>query len=117
MITENDRTLPHWIRLGKWSSKIRVDSTLIPAAAIQAKSGSYRCEQPLNPLDLGAGQTLQLYNRVVMPPTSLVSQSQLTGDYWQINCGALRDADPYLPQTLNLPQGCSYGAEVLHHVS
>jgi CRISPR-associated protein Csc1 len=94
-----------------------VDSQEIPAAAIQAQSGTYLCEHPLNPLDLAASQQLHLYNRVVMPPTSLVSQAQLSGDYWRIDCALLRERDPYLPKMLNLPRGCSYGAEVLRHVS
>ncbi|MGB0564642.1 MAG: type I-D CRISPR-associated protein Cas5/Csc1 [Spirulinaceae cyanobacterium] len=125
VIMNEERELPRWIRLGKWAAKIRVDTIEVPAAAITSQSGSYLCEQPLNPLDLTAEQTLQLYNRVVMPPTSLVSQAQLTGDYWQLGhsqsdnpaaqaWSQMRQTDPYLPKTLNLPQGCHYGAEVLN---
>lgn len=92
--------IPRWIRLGKWSAKIQVEATPIPSQAIQGKSGEYTCTHPLNPIDLPSTTRLLLYNRIVMPPVSLVHQAQLTGDYWQ------------LPE-ICLPVGVCYGASLV----
>jgi CRISPR-associated protein Csc1 len=105
-----------WIRLGKWSAKVKVKATLIPDNAIQSLSGEYICEHPLNPIDLSPDTQLILYNRVVMPPVSLVSQAQLNGSYLKLsgdNWKALKQSISYLPNEMNLPQGVSYGAKQL----
>lgn len=99
--------IPYWIRLGKWSAKIRVEAKPIPESAIQPKSGQYTCGHPLNPLDLSSLTKLLLYNRIVMPPVSLVSQAQLTGEYWELSPSA---DFPDLPKKTCLPMGVSYGA-------
>lgn len=99
--------IPHWIRLGKWSSKIRVEAKPIPESALVLKSGQYTCGHPLNPLDLPSSTRLLLYNRIVMPPVSLVSQAQLTGEYWELSPSA---EFPDLPEKTCLPMGVSYGA-------
>lgn len=96
-------TIPCWIRLGKWSAKVRVEAKPIPESAIQPKSGDYICVHPLNPLDLSSLTRLRLYNRIVMPPVSLVSQAQLMGDYWELQSSEL-------PEKICLPVGVSYGA-------
>lgn len=88
--------IPGWIRLGKWSAKVRVEKSEI--TDIKEKSGQYITKHPLNPLDLPISSKLLLYNRIVMPPVSLVSQAQLSGDYWE------------LPDKTCLPIGVSYGA-------
>lgn len=110
-------TLPQWIRLGKWAAKVRVEATLIPNKAVRSHSGQYQCHHPLNPLDLPAATRLQLYNQIVMPPVSLVSQAQLSGDYWQVSKVDLTESDfadhPILrdlPGQVCLPQGGCYGA-------
>ncbi len=95
--------IPHWIRLGKWSAKIRVDTTEI--ADFKERTGEYITKHPLNPLDLPKSSTLLLYNRIVMPPASLVSQAQISGDYWQ------------LPDHTCLPRGASYGASTFEIAS
>lgn len=112
---EDDRRKT-WIRLGKWAAKIRVSAKLIPESGIRQTSGEYTCEHPLNPIDLPHSTRLLLYNRIVMPPVSLVSQAQLTGDYWEIikpdrwtelsEWADLKD----LPSKVCLPRGISYGA-------
>jgi CRISPR-associated protein Csc1 len=86
-----------WIRLGKWAAKIRVE--VVPLSGGERRSGTFICTHPLNPLDLPPSTQLVLYNRVVMPPVSLVSQAQLQGEHW------------YLEQEdLHLPCDMSYGA-------
>lgn len=96
VITPQPIKIPRWIRLGKWSAKVRVEETQI--TDIKEGSGRYITRHPLNPLDLPTSSTLLLYNRIVMPPVSLVCQAQLSGDYWE------------LPDGTNLPIGLFYGA-------
>jgi CRISPR-associated protein Csc1 len=105
--------LPRWIRVGKWSAKVEVKSYLIPENAINQHSGEYICNHPLNPIDLPSNQQLLLYNRIVMPPVSLVSQSQLQGTYWEIqkeNCLNLPEYFTDFPKQICLPIGVNYGA-------
>ncbi len=99
--------IPYWIRLGKWSAKIRVEAKLIPESAIQRKTGKYTCGHPLNPIDLPSSTRLLLYNRIVMPPVSLVSQAQLTGEYWELSPSP---EFTELQDQICLPRGVSYGA-------
>lgn len=102
-----------WIRLGKWASKIKVDITPIPEKFIHEKSGDFLCGHPLNPIDLPAETRLQLYNRIVMPPSSLISQSKLQGLHWTINIDLknLENLDERLISlpTTSLPRDCGYG--------
>ena len=105
--------IPHWIRLGKWAAKIRVEAKLIHESLIKQNSGQYTCVHPLNPLDLRSSTRLLLYNRIVMPPVSLVSQAQLTGEYLEISPEEASE----LPNTTYLPVGASYGASSISAVS
>ncbi|MEL7070575.1 MAG: type I-D CRISPR-associated protein Cas5/Csc1 [Cyanobacteria bacterium J06581_3] len=84
-------TLPKWIRLGKWASKIRV--SYLPIADITKKTGLFNCAHPINPIDLPASTQLKLYDRIVMPPVSLVSQARLDGAYWALPDGVCLPAD------------------------
>ena len=115
IVTPNAVELPShkWIRLGKWAAKIKVEITPIPEQFIQSKSGEFVCVHPLNPIDLPSQTQLQLYNRIVMPPSSLISQAKLAGEYWQINIDLenlenLNDGLISLPTT-TLPRSCGYG--------
>jgi len=119
IIAPDNIKLPQWIRLGKWSAKIKVEIIKIPDTAIEHKSGTYICNHPLNPLDLSPNTSLLLYNRIVMPPVSLISQAQLNGEYWKSNHHKSNNNDnwedikkqhPQLPNQLTLPKGTFYGA-------
>ena len=122
IIAPDDINFPHWIRLGKWAAKIKVEVIKIPDWAIKNKSGTYICNHPLNPLDLSTNTNLLLYNRIVMSPVSLVSQAQLTGEYFKSNhfqknnqksennWETLKKQYPELPNQLTLPIGAFYGA-------
>jgi CRISPR-associated protein Csc1 len=113
LIANETLELPHWIRVGKWSAKVEVKSHLIPEQAIAQNSGEYICDQPLNPIDLPSTQQLLLYNRIVMPPVSLVSQAQLRGDYCQLkgdNWDDFRSNFLDLAKEVCLPLGVNYGA-------
>lgn len=91
------RSIPRWIRLGKWSSKLEVTVEPLEISKIKSKSGTFICRHPLNPIDLPSSTEILLYNRIVMPPVSLVSQAQLQGEYWE------------LPDKICLPKNTSYG--------
>lgn len=109
-------SIPRWIRLGKWAAKVEVKVRKIPESAIHIKSGKYACEHPLNPIDLPSEQELELYNRIVMPPSSLVSQAQLNGKYWELSgedWSSLRNQFSNLPKRVYLPIGVSYGARTI----
>lgn len=113
LMSNKQLNLPRWIRLGKWLAKVEVKSHLIPETAITTKTGEYKCTHPLNPIDLPSEQQLLLYNRIVMPPVSLVSQSQLQGNYLQLKgefWDSFRKNFRDLPQSIDLPSGVSYGA-------
>ncbi|WP_013334247.1 type I-D CRISPR-associated protein Cas5/Csc1 [Gloeothece verrucosa] len=116
---EISEEIPHWIRLGKWSAKIEVSIIPIPESLIQNKSGEYLCDHPLNPLDLSDTTQLQLYNRIVMPPVSLVSQAQLQGNYYSVlgdNWKEFKQNFPSLPEQIYLPKGAFYGARYMANV-
>lgn len=120
IMTANPLAVPRWIRLGKWMAKVRVDAKLIPDKAMQLKSGSYSCPHPLNPIDLPSHQQLRMYDRIVMPPTSLVTQTQLEGEHWQLSgqdWENFAQEFPELPEKkLCLPSGMSYGGKNAAHV-
>lgn len=96
MQDQEDTKRRTWIRLGKWAAKVQIQAK--PIIQLKLGSGIFTCRHPLNPLDLPSSTRLVLYNRIVMPPVSLVSQSQLEGEYWR------------LPDDTYLPVGCHYGA-------
>lgn len=108
--------IPHWIRLGKWAAKIQVDAKPIPDRGIKQMTGEYTCDHPLNPIDLPSSTRLLLYNRVVMPPVSLISQARLSGNYWEISKPDAGSASPEwsdlqdLPNRVCLPGEVAYGA-------
>lgn len=105
--------IPRWIRLGKWAAKVQVEVIPIPESVLSPSSGEYICQHPLNPLDLPRDTRLLLYNRIVMPPVSLVSQAQLRGEFWQLKdkeWKSFKSQFPELPETICLPRGAFYGA-------
>jgi CRISPR-associated protein Csc1 len=116
--------IPRWIRLGKWAAKVRVEFIKVPEYILRSQSGSYTCLHPLNPLDLPSETRILLYNRIVMPPVSLVSQAQLRGEYifakknddrkkkeWE-DFKATLTVGQYqqLPEEIYLPKVTFYGA-------
>jgi CRISPR-associated protein Csc1 len=121
IITPDMVILPErkWIRLGKWASKIEVNIFAIPPEIISHTSRDFICKHPLNPLDLPPQTQLQLYDRIVMPPTSLISQGKLVGDCWEIEANLERLAKKLPGEKIDeriisiagtkLPKGCGYG--------
>ncbi|WP_448380889.1 type I-D CRISPR-associated protein Cas5/Csc1 [Gloeomargarita sp.] len=112
IIAKQPISTPRWIRLGKWAAKIQVDVQLLPSEVIQQRSGEYSCNHPLNPIDLPCSTRLLLYNRIVMPPVSLISQARISGNYWQISKPD-HWADSYNLFPVCLPSGVAYGANLV----
>lgn len=118
ILTTDAIQIPNWIRVGKWAGKVKVDVLEIPDSILENKSGNYVCNHPLNPIDLSNNTQILLYNRIVMPPVSLISQAQLNGDYlgtkkdeWQdFKSNLNTDITQNLPEEIKLPKGVFYGA-------
>jgi CRISPR-associated protein Csc1 len=85
IIAPDDIKIPRWIRLGKWAAKVQINVVRIPDNLLEKKINDYTCSHPINPLDLPKNTRILLYNRIVMPPTSLISQAQLSGEYLFVN--------------------------------
>ncbi|MBD1847460.1 type I-D CRISPR-associated protein Cas5/Csc1 [Cyanobacteria bacterium FACHB-63] len=91
VVSQTDFSIPNWIRLGKWAAKIQVSS--LPIKDFKLQSGEFICTHPINPIDLPTTTRLKLYNRIIMPPVSLVSQAQLEGTHWRLPGGSCIPAD------------------------
>lgn len=79
IISNQALTLPHWIRLGKWMSKVEVEVKW--QAEVVAKQGDFIVNHPLNPLDVPITPTA--FDLISMPPVSLISNVRFYGEYYQ----------------------------------
>ncbi len=89
VISEEARTLPSYIRLGKWMSKARVVVT--PARIVSEQAGG-TIPYLLSPADLASETRLLAYDVLNVAPTPLVQHSRLSGPCYQL------DADTLLPR-------------------
>jgi CRISPR-associated protein Csc1 len=76
-------TLPRWIRLGKWMSKAYVEIKSIEDIEDRRHHGSFSALGVLNPLDIGEA-SLQVFDIISMPPSSLITNVRLEGNYYEI---------------------------------
>ncbi len=90
VLSEQQVTLPRWIRLGKWMAKARVN--IVAQASAQRKDGPYTASGALNPLDLA--QMPENCNVVAMAPASLITHVTATGAHYTYTYG---DRSMYLP--------------------
>lgn len=78
-----DRDLPEYIRVGKFTSKVRLEVkqtlnvTLLPV-------GDYRCNTYLSAADLPTGIELLAFDLISIPPASLLKNLYFRGAAWQI---------------------------------
>ncbi len=83
IISHNPLGLPRYIRLGKFMSKARVTVSEQTANIVQ------RQEQPLNlllnPADLPSNYRLAIFDLVTVPPTPLVQNVVLSGDFYALS--------------------------------
>ena len=83
ILSQKPVIVPRWIRLGKWMSKAEVEVQEIKEVAARKRSGSFISACTLNPLDVPV-EMLDVFDIVSMPPSSLVTNARLQGDYYEI---------------------------------
>lgn len=74
--------LPGYIRLGKFMSKAKLTTTSYQATTVQREDG--RVTATLNPADLAPEMTLTLFDLIAIPPTPLIRNAQLGGQFYQL---------------------------------
>jgi CRISPR-associated protein Csc1 len=97
VLSEKALTLPRYMRLGKFMSKARVNSTEVSYQTV--KEANIKVPFLLNPADLADVITIQLYDLVTVPPTPLVRNALLSGPFYRLEDGTL------------LPRGMRFGVE------
>lgn len=80
ILSEKELNLPKWIRLGKWMSKAKIDIA-DKYLVKDKKKGNYFVDHPINPLDINKGDKLINFDIMAMPPSSLISNSTIEGEY------------------------------------
>ena len=83
VVTESRITLPRWIRLGKWMSKALVEVKEEQEVETRKNQGSFAATCVLNPLDVSTAM-LMACNIISMPPSSLVTNARMEGDYYEL---------------------------------
>jgi CRISPR-associated protein Csc1 len=79
VLSGKEVALPHWIRLGKWMAKARVE---VKAQGIaRTRQGPFRADGALNPLDLAL--LPENCNIVSMAPASLITNVFCSGNYYE----------------------------------
>ncbi|MCL6510150.1 MAG: type I-D CRISPR-associated protein Cas5/Csc1 [Anaerolineae bacterium] len=86
-----DFRAPRWIRMGLWRSKGQLE--VIGQAELKPVKGEYMASLPLNPLDING--RLKIYDVISMPPSSLVDNAIIEGDW--LRAGLDNGETIYLP--------------------
>lgn len=82
-IVFGDRSLPEYIRVGKFMSKVRVD--VIQSLPItELTEGTHQCSAYLNVADLPSNLEMISFDLISIPPASLLRNLQFRGSAWQI---------------------------------
>jgi CRISPR-associated protein Csc1 len=77
---EEHLQLPRWVRLGLWRSKAALTCREIEITS--SKSVGFTAKLPLNPLDVSL--QFLVFDLVSMPPVSLLLNTQMQGDYYEL---------------------------------
>ncbi|MFL5659025.1 MAG: type I-D CRISPR-associated protein Cas5/Csc1 [Ktedonobacteraceae bacterium] len=99
VLSGKEVALPHWVRLGKWMSKARVD--IRAQGVARTRQGTFRADGALNPLDLSL--LPENCNIVAMAPASLITNVFCTGSYYEFDYDGGGHA-----RTVRLPVEMSY---------
>ncbi len=83
-------SLPHYIRLGKFMSKARVESRELKAEPVDGKA--VRVGWLLNPADLPADAQLGAFDLVSVPPTPLIRHAIIGGRFYKLPGGEMLPA-------------------------
>jgi CRISPR-associated protein Csc1 len=82
VFAQEKRSLPRWVRLGKWMAKAEIVYEWYTVGTENAKMVDVKSPQlihcPINPLDLPKSR-LSTFDIVVMPPVSLLTNVRVTG--------------------------------------
>ncbi|MCL6435909.1 MAG: type I-D CRISPR-associated protein Cas5/Csc1 [Leptolyngbyaceae cyanobacterium HOT.MB2.61] len=81
IISERTLVLPHWVRIGKWASKAKLEIKELPKPR-HNQSKEFYCSFPLNPLDVMFTNHVLSYDTVNMPPVSLIRNVRMIGEYY-----------------------------------
>ena len=78
-----DRELPHYIRVGKFMAKVRVEiKDQFPVVPLGV--ADYHCQGYLNSADLPKGLDLLSFDLLSIPPASLLKNLRFRGEAWQV---------------------------------
>lgn len=93
ILAEEKRSLPQWIRLGKWMAKAELTCKWFTLGSEQAKIVDTKQAQliscPVNPMDIDQKRIIA-FDVIVMPPASLLINARITGPC----CKLLTNDDP-----------------------
>jgi len=77
-------SLPHWIRLGLWMSKVNIDVSAPYELEPKATKGTPTVVSiPMNPLDIG--EPIKVFDLISMPPVSLIINTRFEGMYYEVD--------------------------------
>jgi CRISPR-associated protein Csc1 len=82
IITADDYTPPSYIRLGKFMSKAKVETTKI--SFVESEKQNAHIKFLLNPADLGPDTSLLSFSLINVPPVPLVQHSLLSGIFFEL---------------------------------
>ena len=99
VLSERKLPIPHYIRLGKFMSKARVEVQPIEHQVVEATQR--QVEFLLNPADLPATCQLSLFDLISVPPAPLVKNAWIEGDFYQLAHGH------WLPQGMRFNTGAN----------
>lgn len=95
--------IPRYIRLGKFMSKAHIESSSVTIEDIETRQDHPVTKVLLNPADLPADTHLTIFDLINVPPTPLIRNAVLTGNFYKV-----RDSD-----VTHLPQGMAFNVEQL----
>jgi CRISPR-associated protein Csc1 len=90
VLSQSPISLPHYLRLGKFMSKARLESEAIKYQELDAENIQVPCL--LNPADLGPAISMLLYDLITVPPTPLVRNALLSGHFYKLDDGTILPA-------------------------
>jgi CRISPR-associated protein Csc1 len=82
-IVFGDCTLPEYIRVGKFTSKVRVD--IVQELEVRSlPRDQYRCNTYLSSADIPPNLEMLAFDAISIPPVSLLKNLQFYGEAWQV---------------------------------
>lgn len=78
-----NKELPEYIRVGKFTSKVRVD-IVQELTVVPLPEGEYSCSAYLSAADIPSSLNLLAFDLISIPPVSLLKNLQFYGAAWQV---------------------------------